>query len=173
MITDKYNTYDNEYINYSYPFSFKKQNKDYLTPNRPTTVKWFYGDTASLNLLLYDKLDYVFAISGIPDYIYGREAVVTIYNFRGEPVYNKVFSRDFLESEWVKAVDGDERIALNIRLTEKESKTIFIKGDYSLGIKLIDADPVRYDLGGYYKDVYIPTYVEITPDGFKLLNTDN
>ena len=80
MLKDMYDTFDNECIAYSYPFSFQENKKDYMVGNVPT-YEMDYGDTAVFPFFITENfLD--------------SDILITIYNNRYESIYETIQQPD-------------------------------------------------------------------------------
>lgn len=128
MYNDMYNTFDNVYLQYDYPISFKCRNKDYLRPNNEYRGSWVYGDSVQLsfNFKEFDFDD--------EDYFDNCNIKITFYNFRMEPIYEQ------LHNSYELSKDDFRKLLIDI--DANTSKDIFLKGVYFFGIQLFKDDKV-------------------------------
>ena len=160
MNSDMYDTYSDVDFQYYYPFSFKRQNKDYIENHNKAKFRWSYSDTPYLVfgiqgletiLTLADNPQYKWLsidsdkkILNIPpesgswNYISNCDlskykAILTIYNFRFEPIYGGV-AIDLATKGWYYYINEDD------------SKEIFKKGNYYAGLVLRKLEPTEYNI---------------------------
>jgi len=126
MYEDMYKDYSDQEFDYSYPYSFRLENKKYLETYPQINAWWYYGDTVSLNLTISDNVEDISSFTG-------KTIIVSLYNFRKEVISSKEFSKEDIEI-------SDAKLIINYQIDYEESTDIFTRGIYYCGIDVVVKD---------------------------------
>lgn len=127
MYEDMYKDYSIWDYRYSYPYSFWLENQDYLRPTKPITAWWYYQETPTLSMQLFDNDDTDEVTT--ENYLLNKKILIEFYNFRKEVILSEVFESNSLSNG-----------VLEYTIDAEVSKEVFTEGIYYCGIQLIEYD---------------------------------